>query len=617
MIKKTFNNKGFTLIELLVAMTILSIITGMAIPLLRNVAESGKTKRYETYKDSLIYSAKIFVDSYGEDLFGDKANGCAYIDLQDMVERKIAKDIEMENTTCVTSGTYVRVVKTKKEYSYYPYISCGTKNSDGSVEENGYHFPEGEHIKDDDVCSYDSTLRMAIMPSESTNTHVVRSKMVQIHIESFTGISTNNSIYYSYVYTNNPAEVSDGSILAPWQKVNFSLPSNSDQRLIIAQQGISVTATSQKLYSPTDLNGQIYLVLKIDSLKDIYGENWVDRNDKYVIFGPYFVDNTPPTITHMEVIKKDGKWNFKDVRLYETGIQSVNYWACTHLGGDDRCYSDDEYLYNPISNTVDIPDVYVRSKNEGFAKLCMYVKDKPGNISEKACSTKTTYEVKMMTSGAQDSSYRTASVEYTEPQVKTFAETGILSTSPNARDGYRWTGKWAYDAAGTNIVNASDVFVGEDYDKLYAVWNIDSFNLKLINKDAKGGYGSMTVDVVNDYYLPNLTANGFTFLGWSNPSWGAELKKGNNAKVIKSSSNTDYRANWSSNRYTIKLKGLENGTQTQNYNTSSGTISIPNPTWSGHTFTGWSGDGLTGSNNKNLVLPAYTYGDKTYTAHWS
>jgi general secretion pathway protein G len=58
------NNKGFTLVELLVVIVILGIVTGLSIPLLRNVRENNEKKEYSTYMDTLEYSAKLYIDSY-------------------------------------------------------------------------------------------------------------------------------------------------------------------------------------------------------------------------------------------------------------------------------------------------------------------------------------------------------------------------------------------------------------------------------------------------------------------------------------------------------------------------------------------------------------------------
>ena len=94
------NKKGFTLVELLVVVVILGIITGLSIPLIRNIQENNKDREYTAYMDSLIYSAKLYVDSYGEDLFGRHKSGCALIKYKNMVDKGLLKDIPVDKVSC-------------------------------------------------------------------------------------------------------------------------------------------------------------------------------------------------------------------------------------------------------------------------------------------------------------------------------------------------------------------------------------------------------------------------------------------------------------------------------------------------------------------------------------
>ncbi len=78
------NNKGFTLVELLVTISILGIVSVMAMPIIRNIVEANNMKKFITYKDSVESSAKLYVDSYAEDLFGKRNSGCTYVTYDQM-----------------------------------------------------------------------------------------------------------------------------------------------------------------------------------------------------------------------------------------------------------------------------------------------------------------------------------------------------------------------------------------------------------------------------------------------------------------------------------------------------------------------------------------------------
>jgi uncharacterized repeat protein (TIGR02543 family) len=190
----------------------------------------------------------------------------------------------------------------------------------------------------------------------------------------------------------------------------------------------------------------------------------------------------------------------------------------------------------------------------------------------------------------------------------------VTNDPPISRPGYDFK-YWAFDRAGNQRVNGNTIFA-DDHNTLYAIWGPATFNITLANTDARGKNETMAVNLVDDIYLPDKTANGFTFLGWSNPNWTG-LKKGSAALFPKKTTNTTYTANWAANSYTIRLTNLGTNDRLIGYNTQAEPItSITNPTRSGYTFKGWSGTGLTGDTNKDLVLPAYTYGNKTFTANW-
>ncbi len=80
--KKKENEAGFTLVELLVTITVLGIILALALPAVTRLQESNKETKYQTYEDSMISSAKLYIDSYSKDIFGNNISGCYDIPYQ-------------------------------------------------------------------------------------------------------------------------------------------------------------------------------------------------------------------------------------------------------------------------------------------------------------------------------------------------------------------------------------------------------------------------------------------------------------------------------------------------------------------------------------------------------
>ena len=129
------NNKGFTLIEVLVSITIMGIITAIALPEVQQLQSKNREKKFVTYEDSLKSSARLYVDSNAVDLFGYREVGCAIINYRELKAKALVKDYATNGITCANNDTFVVVNKSNGKYTYDVHIKC---TKDGKLEYESY-----------------------------------------------------------------------------------------------------------------------------------------------------------------------------------------------------------------------------------------------------------------------------------------------------------------------------------------------------------------------------------------------------------------------------------------------------------------------------------------------
>ena len=118
------------------------------------------------------------------------------------------------------------------------------------------------------------------------------------------------------------------------------------------------------------------------------------------------------------------------------------------------------------------------------------------------------------------------------------------------------------------------------------------------------------------------TRSGYTFKGWSTDKNAASISWSDKCGVADSWINSNYPsiniyAVWSLNNYSIgyNLNGGSISGQKTSYNVTTESFTLPTPTRTGYTFTGW-----TGSNGstpqKSVTIAKGSTGNKSYTANW-
>ncbi len=368
--------KGFTLVELLVVMVILGIITAISIPLVRNIRQSNVQKEYQNYLESVKYGAKLYVDSYGEDLFGHDESGCAIISYKDLKEKNLIKDFNLNNISCASENTFVRVVKIGTKYGYAATIGCGKKDSEGNIHIT-YQYPK-EGVVSSETCGEDATAIMSFR-TDITNPNSLnyKSRSMKVIISSNTGIHSNPQIQYGF------SDQKEGSTVSNWGELTIT-PEEEDQQIEKIVSGETIEVQSQQIETPEGLTGKYYLVLKIIRLQNINSNQWSnDETSSYVYLGPYTLDNTKPDFQDSMIVSSNDNYNALKPKLNLKVIDELSapdeasakekLKMCTSFG-IDTCQKTktaiEEYeAYDPNKVLDKIKDAVDVTMNEMFAAV--------------------------------------------------------------------------------------------------------------------------------------------------------------------------------------------------------------------------------------------------------
>ena len=158
-----------------------------------------------------------------------------------------------------------------------------------------------------------------------------------------------------------------------------------------------------------------------------------------------------------------------------------------------------------------------------------------------------------------------------------------------------------------NVINVVDTF---DFKKVYHVTYETGTN-QVIPAQVK--YEGVDLNLTNT--VP--TKDGYSFVKWNSKSDGTGINYNSGATYTQDEDLTLY-ARYSLNTYNINyvLSGGTNAiSNPATYTIESDDIVLANATKEGYEFKGWTGNGTTTA-TKNLILPAGSFGDKTFTAHF-
>lgn len=271
---KKKNNQGFTLVELIVVITILGIILILALPQVQRIQSNNKTKKYETYGESIEAGAKLFIDSHAKDLFGNNNSGCVTIKYSDLKTSNLIKDYQEDGITCSNDDeTYVEVRKSNDNYTYQTAITC----------RQGSKVVYKQKIESEFTCSNSGEMDNGGPTVEVTPDTIDWSRRsninVNIIVSDVSGLNRNIGI--TYYWTD-----SAGNIVGEKHNYNYKNKTNVQK----------VTMKIDEKNIPEDTGEYNLVVLSWESkntngIQDALGNKKVLSSN----FGPYKIDETAPT----------------------------------------------------------------------------------------------------------------------------------------------------------------------------------------------------------------------------------------------------------------------------------------------------------------------------------
>ena len=638
------NKRGFTLIELLAVIVVLGIIAGIAVPAVLQVVDNSKI---DSVKSSAEVFAKAAVDYYSNELLDnnklDKINltddtltissgekpdrGYAFYDKEGnsyikmyykgyCVERDFNGNIKtekmesseceignMQSVTLYGNGGIITAPNVWTVTETYATIMVDFATSLGSfptVSRPGYTF-KGWYDENDNLISLTKPVVENISGTAKweVNKYTVTLDFTGANIVNVEGWTLVNGVYtkvmeYDTEYGSLPELSKTGYTFLGWYTTNG---------IKIEEDTILTTPDDHKLIAQWSANKYIVTFkyndnVTLDTTKEItydssYGDLPAPNRIGYTFLGWYSGEEQ---ITKSTIVKVTNNQTL-------TAKWGVNKYIVTFVYNDGTPNEVKEIDYDTTYGNL--PTL---NKN-GYTFLGWYYNDiKIENNTLLLVAENHTVEAKFnVNKYTVTFKYNDGKTTDTTKDVTYDSTYGILPTI--SRVGYTFKG-W-YNG-NTQISSTTKVSTASDHN-IEAKWEVNKYTVTFVYDN---GSANTTKTFAYDslYELPEPTKTGYIFQGWftsDNQSITSETK-------VSIAEDHTLTAKWNASGYTVT------------YNANGGTVtpssagvtydstysSLPTPSRTGYTFTGWYTSSTGGTKVENTTKVTTASNHSIY-AHWS
>ena len=206
----------------------------------------------------------------------------------------------------------------------------------------------------------------------------------------------------------------------------------------------------------------------------------------------------------------------------------------------------------------------------------------------------------------------TASKKTSEGLCIELPESGFTKTN------YTFVGWYKNPECDGDRYNPSEAYQVSNDETLYAKWSRNpitiTYNPGFETEDTMSNT-TIEVGAIDNLLDNEFSRLGYTFTGWKDQYDDTYIYE--NHQEITAEKDLILTAQWTLTNYTIEYnlgEGVANNPAT--YTIETPTFTLTNPTSSNEIFLGWSGTGLTGSDNKTVTIVQGSSGNRSYEANW-